>query len=139
MKKFSFNDVINSKVGSKYIVNIPGEGEYVVEVKENAVGHKYLQDAVMDQIFLITDAVVNAQFEKIYNPLTFIEVVQIVSESGGAAYVKVKHSYTDDIEEFENFMDFAELINKIEKGFTSSGIATIIENGDWYVEDAYAK
>ena len=139
MKKFSFNDVINSKVGSKYIVNLPGEGEYVVEVKENTVGHKYLQDAVMDQVFLITDSVVNSQFEKIYEPLTFMEVVQIVYESGGAAYVRVEHAYTNDIEEFDNFMDFAELINKIEKGFTSSGIATIIENGDWYVEDAYAK
>ena len=139
MKKFSFNEVINSKVGSKYIVDIPGEGEYVVEVKENTVGHKYLVDAGMSEIFLITDSVVNAQFERVYNPLTFMEAVQIVSESGGAAYVKVKHAYTNDIKEFENFMDFAELIDKIEKGFTSSGIATIIENGDWYVEDAYAK
>lgn len=131
MKKYNIIEVMNSEVGSKFKCYLKETKMWVeVEIVEKC-NRKLLCNSHDKKLLFVDDEMVNLEFEKVKEPISFTEVLANVIRNP-KILIKAEHRFLNSYYEYITLCDF---VDKLKDDFFDDELADILLNSEWYVEE----
>lgn len=139
MKKYNITEVLDAPAGTKFKDN----NNTMWEVKKSeSRGINYLENIGNHIEMALNSITINLKFEKIQEPLTFMEIVERAKDDHNL-FIKVEHELISrDViqnikmyESTQKYWLFGPTIDTLQSIFSSTQLARIFLEGKWYIKE----